>query len=92
MSSNISIYARCRPHEGLSPVVADADKGIVRISCDAFDTTAQRQSQMSFVFSGVFGQNATQEDVFQGVTLPILKSFLEGVNGTILAYGQTVWF
>jgi len=41
-----------------------------------------------FSVDRVFGQESTQEDVFQEVK-PILRSALDGHNVCILAYGQT---
>lgn len=43
----------------------------------------------TFTFDRVFGQQASQTDVFQAVGAPITRACLEGYNGTIFAYGQT---
>ena len=37
----------------------------------------------------VFNENVTQEEVFQEIGEPILKSFIGGYNCTIFCYGQT---
>ena len=42
-----------------------------------------------FVFDHVFGQSATQEQVFNKCAVSICNDTLEGFNGTIFAYGQT---
>lgn len=42
-----------------------------------------------FKFTGVFPEEATQEDVFERVASPVIDSCLAGYNGTIFAYGQT---
>ena len=42
-----------------------------------------------FTFDRVFTAESTQHDVYQTVGLPVVKSVLEGYNGTIFAYGQT---
>lgn len=42
-----------------------------------------------FTFDKVFGSNSKQEDVFEFCAKPIIKSALEGYNGTIFCYGQT---
>ncbi|KAL4173342.1 hypothetical protein KRP22_008495 [Phytophthora ramorum] len=43
----------------------------------------------TFTFDRVFGEGATQNDVFDVVGAPITQACLEGYNGTIFAYGQT---
>ncbi|KAG6595782.1 Kinesin-like protein [Phytophthora cinnamomi] len=43
----------------------------------------------TFTFDRVFGEHATQTDVFQVVGAPVTQACLEGYNGTIFAYGQT---
>ncbi|KAG3099866.1 Kinesin-like protein [Phytophthora idaei] len=43
----------------------------------------------TFTFDRVFGEDASQNDVFEVVGAPITRACLEGYNGTIFAYGQT---
>ncbi|KAK2987078.1 hypothetical protein RJ640_004804 [Escallonia rubra] len=42
-----------------------------------------------FTFDSVLNSNSKQEDVFQLVGVPLVKSTLAGYNTSILAYGQT---
>ncbi|KDP39230.1 hypothetical protein JCGZ_00987 [Jatropha curcas] len=42
-----------------------------------------------FSFDSVLGANSKQEDVFQLVGIPLVKSALTGYNTSILSYGQT---
>lgn len=44
---------------------------------------------MHFEFDRVFGSNATTADVFQYAAKPIVEGAMNGVNGTVFAYGQT---
>ena len=37
----------------------------------------------------MFGSELSQEDLYKETAAPMLKSFLEGYNVTIMAYGQT---
>ncbi|KAI9911815.1 hypothetical protein PsorP6_009654 [Peronosclerospora sorghi] len=46
-------------------------------------------STKTFTFDRVFGEDASQNDVFDVVGAPITRACLEGYNGTIFAYGQT---
>jgi kinesin family protein 6/9 len=42
-----------------------------------------------FKFNHLFDTDANQEEVFDLVAKPVVKSAMEGYNGTIFAYGQT---
>ncbi|KDO20679.1 hypothetical protein SPRG_13431 [Saprolegnia parasitica CBS 223.65] len=43
----------------------------------------------SFTFDNVFGEDSTQQEVFEAVAKPVVADVLEGYNATIFAYGQT---
>lgn len=43
----------------------------------------------TFTYDHVFGPDASQGDVYQGVVKPIVDEVLEGYNCTVFAYGQT---
>ena len=43
----------------------------------------------TFTFDSVFGEHASQEQVYTDVARPVVQHALEGINATILAYGQT---
>lgn len=43
----------------------------------------------AFTFDYVFDQPARQRDIYHSCVEPLVNSFLEGFNSTILAYGQT---
>ncbi|DBA01087.1 TPA: LOW QUALITY PROTEIN: hypothetical protein N0F65_001715 [Lagenidium giganteum] len=49
----------------------------------------QNGAQKMFTFDRVFGEDATQNELFDVVGTPITRACLEGYNGTIFAYGQT---
>jgi hypothetical protein len=40
-------------------------------------------------FSKVYGQTATQSDIFEGTVLQHIASVMNGQNASILAYGST---
>ncbi|NXR01523.1 KI18B protein, partial [Sagittarius serpentarius] len=44
---------------------------------------------LKFVFDRVFGEKATQEEVFQHTTCEVLDSVLNGYNCSVFAYGAT---
>ncbi|EFA81089.1 kinesin-1 [Heterostelium album PN500] len=53
----------------------------------------QRESQQQYSFDRTFNSYEDQSVIFQDVAIPIVQviciDFLDGYNGTILAYGQT---
>ena len=60
------------------------DDGFGRVSL-----TLISGKQRDFMFDYVFGQQASQEDLFQRIAKPVVNDVLKGFNGTIFAYGQT---
>ncbi|XP_023559998.1 kinesin-like protein KIF18A [Octodon degus] len=54
-----------------------------------FDISRRQNKDLKFVFDTVFGETSTQLEVFEHTTKPILRSFLNGYNCTVLAYGAT---
>ncbi|XP_034362052.1 kinesin-like protein KIF18B isoform X1 [Arvicanthis niloticus] len=49
----------------------------------------KKGKDLTFVFDRVFGEAATQQEVFQHTTHNILDSFLQGYNCSVFAYGAT---
>ncbi|XP_062992506.1 centromere-associated protein E [Elgaria multicarinata webbii] len=52
-------------------------------------TISQIDGTKSFIFDRVFHSQDGTMEVYQGVAAPIIKSAVQGYNGTIFAYGQT---
>ncbi|XP_075402072.1 kinesin-like protein KIF18A [Tenrec ecaudatus] len=53
------------------------------------DITKRPNKDLKFVFDTVFDETSTQLEVFEHTTKPIIRSFLNGYNCTVLAYGAT---
>ncbi|XP_004374503.2 kinesin-like protein KIF18B [Trichechus manatus latirostris] len=53
------------------------------------DGSKKKGKDLKFVFDRVFGEAATQQDVFQYTTHSILDGFLQGYNCSVFAYGAT---
>ncbi|XP_029066589.1 kinesin-like protein KIF18B isoform X3 [Monodon monoceros] len=53
------------------------------------DGPKKKGKDLTFVFDRVFGEVATQQDVFHHTTHSILDSFLQGYNCSVFAYGAT---
>ena len=47
------------------------------------------RTEKTFSYDWVFNDKTTQENFYEKVATPILKSFFQGYNCTIFAYGQT---
>lgn len=41
------------------------------------------------IYNFLFSQSSTTEELYEETVWPLVKSVLEGFNGTIFAYGQT---
>ncbi|KAG5500273.1 hypothetical protein JIQ42_04609 [Leishmania sp. Namibia] len=78
MSSSIKVAVRCRPLFGQERPAGGLDIQSRRILLDS------KTYDPDFTFA----PTSTQEDVFQACR-PILQCVKEGMNGTIMVYGQT---
>ncbi|KAJ2553724.1 tubulin-dependent ATPase kip3 [Coemansia sp. RSA 1933] len=48
-----------------------------------------RHKDIRFVFDRVYGEESTQQDVYEGTTRGLLDSVMAGYNATVFAYGAT---
>ena len=48
-----------------------------------------QEQEVQFTYDFAYPMNATQEEIYENTAAPIVASVLEGINGTIFAYGQT---
>lgn len=93
-ADHVQVYLRMRPlpHAHKTPARAElADKRAtfhVAKSLLAGHVNHQKERH-EFAFDGVLGTEATQQDVFECVAVPVVRRSLEGFNGTVFAYGQT---
>ncbi|KAL8439254.1 hypothetical protein Efla_005731 [Eimeria flavescens] len=91
--TNIQIYLRMRPMAGRcewhSVIGKDGRTLITKLPRDEASAGHNALTEYKFHFDGIFDQGATQEEVFQGVAVPVVDDALRGINGTIFAYGQT---
>ena len=89
-SENIRCIVRCRP---LNEKETGLGSKCITISSDSkvvfVENKADKISSGKFAMDHVFNENVTQEEVFQEIGEPILKSFIGGYNCTIFCYGQT---
>ncbi|GMH56001.1 hypothetical protein TrRE_jg7295, partial [Triparma retinervis] len=69
--------AVCEVHE---------DSGLIEVRNPRNDAS---EPPKNFTFDAVFSSKSTQRNIYDTCAAPIVKSALEGYNGTIFAYGQT---
>ena len=87
---SIDVYARVRPllqrelHEEAPRVVQTTDD-VVAVQVETDGTVRERR----FRFQRVFGEDATQAQVFTACALPLVDTVLNGASACCLSYGQT---
>lgn len=55
----------------------------------AFITNPQNHSKVQFTYDFAFPHNCNQEEIYENTSAPVVDAVLQGINGTIFAYGQT---
>ncbi|KAL5987983.1 hypothetical protein ACLOJK_035746 [Asimina triloba] len=78
---SVKIVARIRP---INDRERRGDRIVRKISSNSLSV-----EDRIFTFDSVVDSDATQEDVFQLVGVPLVKNSLAGFNTSILSYGQT---
>uniref|UniRef100_A0A8C5MYE6 Kinesin-like protein n=1 Tax=Leptobrachium leishanense TaxID=445787 RepID=A0A8C5MYE6_9ANUR len=67
----------------------EPDTSSVFSNLKGYDGTRRKGKDLKFIFDRVFGENATQQDVFEHTTKEILDGVLNGYNCSVFAYGAT---
>ena len=83
---------RVRPlkeREGRSVWKAEAEDGRMYQTTAEGDAVAEKAGSTSFRFDYVFEASTQTKTVYDSVAREIVDGVLEGVNGTLFAYGQT---
>lgn len=89
VDDRVQTFVRIRPQMKLLNVT-ERKKNILKFtSKEVFVDGVQNRGPQTFEFDGVFGPNATQEEVFNTVVKPVISDVLLGYSCTILAFGQT---
>jgi Kinesin motor domain len=86
-SQNVKVVVRIRPLIASELLASEA----ICLKPDLESSTVGiiGNDALRFAFDQVFDIEATQNAVFQDCAEPLLAKLLEGINGTVLAYGQT---
>jgi len=83
---NVRVICRVRPQN--SKEVSSGGVPCVKITKQQIDVTSE-DGQSTFQFDHVFGQDSSQDEVFECAASPLVGDVLNGYNATIFAYGQT---
>ncbi|KAL4637165.1 hypothetical protein ACB092_03G060800 [Castanea dentata] len=87
--SNITVCARFRPLS--SKERRDHGDGVcIRcIDTETFILKDEKEEDIMFSFDRVFCEKSDQAEVYEFLVLPIVRDAVNGINGTIITYGQT---
>eukprot|EP00878_Enallax_costatus_P031175 GHUV01034069.1.p1 GENE.GHUV01034069.1~~GHUV01034069.1.p1 ORF type:complete len:253 (+),score=49.93 GHUV01034069.1:251-1009(+) len=93
--SAVKVLLRTRPSDSFAQdqlQISQSSKSVTVVqagrSSGLPNEKAGPAQQYQFTFDGIL-HNASQEDVFQLVATDVIQGALEGINGTIMCYGQT---
>ncbi|KAK2964716.1 putative Chromosome-associated kinesin KIF4 [Blattamonas nauphoetae] len=97
--SHIQVVIRARPPLPTEiPTVTHTDFTVFvpttssQLDTGEWNTSKQRQMgnmSKNYSFSHVYGQNTSQEELFNEIVAPVVDETLKGYNCTVFAYGQT---
>eukprot|EP01041_Mallomonas_annulata_P007618 gene7618-15601_t len=79
--SSVKVGVRIRP---LVSLEKDQECSLTK-----YDSQSINFKNQAYTFDYVFGPQLSQQQLYEDTAAPMLKSFLEGYNVTIIAYGQT---
>lgn len=99
-SVNVQVAVRCRPLNERERVsgeraVLSCAESRREVMCNAIPgqrkgaSAVAAAAKKTYTFDHVFGPDASQADVYEGVVEPIVDEVLQGYNCTVFAYGQT---
>jgi kinesin family protein 4/21/27 len=83
-SVSVKVAVRARPLS--SSEKAQGCRDILHLHRETVDAGGENRT---FDYDYVFGTGASQADIYEQTTVPLLNRVFEGFNATILAYGQT---
>lgn len=89
---NIKVFARPKLSRNVSSLVRLEEKkiciGMPPASVASVENCNSGQ-KFEFVFDRVFGLESLPGEVFDVAARDVVRGFLEGCNGSIIAYGET---
>lgn len=92
--TNVQVVVRCRPQNSREkanrePVIVSTDSERCEVHVRQRFSAAVSEKVKRFTFDHVFGQHATQSELYETVVAPVVQEVMQGFNCTVFAYGQT---
>eukprot|EP00949_MAST-11_sp_MAST-11-sp1_P004639 g4639.t1 len=90
-ATGVKVCVRIRPtaHFAQDNIHVDLDKNAIRLNmANGIHEGSNKKDTYNFRYHQVL-HNAGQESVYESLTRDIVQSSLDGINGAIMAYGQT---
>lgn len=84
--SRISVGVRIRPDSSAN---SHSNKSYLAVRDGRTIEVTVGGNRNDFTLDSIFDATSTQEDIFRACAIPVIDNTLDGVNGCILAYGQT---
>ncbi|CAN0914342.1 Kinesin-like protein KIN-1 [Linum grandiflorum] len=88
-TANVTVCSRFRPLSSKERRDHGGRVCVRRVDGETFVLKDEKDEDFTFSFDRVFYEDSLQADVYEFLALPIVKDAVNGVNGTIIAYGQT---
>ncbi|GAB4855512.1 serine/threonine-protein kinase KIN2 [Ancistrocladus abbreviatus] len=86
--SNFLVCARFRPLSSREKRDHGTNACIQRIDDEAFIFKDEKDGDTTFSFDRVFYEESNQISIYEFLALPIVHDAVNGINGTIITYGQ----
>ncbi|XP_050221136.1 kinesin-like protein KIN-1 [Mercurialis annua] len=87
--TNITVCCRFRPLSSKEKKVNGDSVCIRSMDTETFILKDDKEEECVFSYDRVFYEESLQSDVYQFIALPIIRGAVNGINGTIITYGQT---
>ncbi|CAO2169816.1 unnamed protein product [Urochloa humidicola] len=87
--SNVTVCVRFRPLSHKERKANGDNVCFRKLDSESFVFKDEREEDVIFSFDKVFYEDAQQSDVYNFLAVPIVSDAINGINGTIITYGQT---
>ena len=86
-ADNIKVICRFRPMNEMEKT--NSEEMLLDFTSETSLSINYEHNSNSFIFDHIFPQTSKQSEIYNFAAKDVIKSVLDGYNGTILAYGQT---
>jgi kinesin family protein 11 len=91
---NVQVVIRCRPQNKRErkkneDIIVTTNSKASEVIVQHNQRNNRDDGKRRFTFDHVFGEESTQQEVYNKIVKPVVAEVLEGFNCTVFAYGQT---